>query len=289
VADSLNETAGPEIRPAGPAPAPAPAQPSRARVLFRGRFAIAYLALALVLGAAAGLLVVFVANDGTETASTGQASRWSEWRPSFSGTLAVREIARQIAPLYRLPNGQQLVGAVAGPMQLRTANGPIPVSVLAIASGQAGVPEQRVEIEFPSAGVFFQLCGAGGGCLIPGDASAERGLLVRREALELSLYTFHYLPEADHVLTFLPPPPGVQPSDPEFRRVVYLNRGHLAPLLRVPLRSALPPGTTTLKPGDLSPEQGRVVDTFTAPQIFQYDFQQLPDQSALVQLSPIEP
>jgi hypothetical protein len=173
-------------------------------------------------------------------------------------------------------------------MQLRTVNGPIPVSVLAIASGLAGVPTQRVSIEFPEAGVFFQLCGAGGGCLIPGNASAERGLLVRREALELSLYAFHYT-EADHVLTFLPPPPGVQPTDPEFRRAVYLHRNHVAPLLRVPLTSALPPGTTTLRPGDLAPQQGTVIDKFTTSQVFHWEFQQLPDQSALVQLSPIEP
>ena len=31
--------------------------------------------------------------------------------------------------------------------------------------------------------------------------------LVRREALELALYTFRYLPDADMVVTLLPPPP----------------------------------------------------------------------------------
>lgn len=289
MADSLNETAGPEIRPAAPTPAPAPAQPSRARVLFRGRFAIAYLALALVLGAAAGLLVVFVANDGTETASDGRASSWSDWRPSASGTLAVREIAREIAPRYRLGNGQQLVGVVAGPMLLPSANGPLPVTALLISSGSAGVAGERVNIAFPEAGVFYQLCGASGGCLIPGNATAERGLLVRREALELALYTFQYLPEADHVLAFLPPPPGVQQTDPRFQRAVYLPREHVSPLLRVPLTSALPPGTVTIKPGDLTPQQGTVIDQFTAQQVFHYDFRQLPDQSVLVALSPLEP
>jgi hypothetical protein len=243
----------------------------------------------VVLGAAVGLLVVFVANNGTDSATQAETSRWSEWRPSAGGTLAVREIASKLQPRYRLPNGQQLVSVIAGPMLLRSADRLVPVSAFLITSGHAGVPAEEVRIEFPGAGVFYQFCGAGPGCSIPGKGDTTRGLLLSREALELALYTFHYLPQADHVLVFLPPLPGVPPTDPEYQRVIHLPRQHLAPLLRVPLSSALPPGTATLEPGDLTPQQGKLINDFTELQIYHWDFQPIPDQSAAVQLSPLEP
>jgi hypothetical protein len=290
VAESLNETAGPEVRPAEhtPAPVPAPAKPSRARDLFRNRFALAYLGLAAVLGAAVGLLVVLVSNN-TGAVSQARTAKWSDWQPTEGGTVAVRQIASEIGPRYRLPNGQQLVGVVAGPMLLQSADRLIRVSAFLIASGRAGVPAEEVRVEFPGAGVFYQFCGAGPNCVIPGAPDGARGLLLSREALELALYTFHYLPQADHVLAFLPPPPGVPRTDPQFQRVLYLPRTYLAPLLRVPLTSALPPGTVTLKPSDLSPQQLTMINDFTENQVYHWEFQPIPDQSAVVQLSPLEP
>ena len=59
----------------------------------------------------------------------------------------------------------------------------------------------------PSNGVFYQLCGTGPSCSIPGKASIQRGLLVRREALELALYTFRYIEGASQVVVTFPPPP----------------------------------------------------------------------------------
>jgi hypothetical protein len=60
----------------------------------------------------------------------------------------------------------------------------------------------------PDNGVFYELCGGGPHCSITGGkASLERGLLVRREALELALYTFHYIGGTSQVLVTFPPPP----------------------------------------------------------------------------------
>ena len=52
------------------------------------------------------------------------------------------------------------------------------------------------------------LCGYGQNCSIAsGQPSVERHTLLRREAVELALYTFKFLPNIDSVSVFLPPRP----------------------------------------------------------------------------------
>lgn len=252
----------------------------------RHRFGIAYLILAAVVGAAVGLAVVLGTRDDSHKKAGGGVA-WSAWRPVSTGTLGVREIARYIAPKYRLSSGAQLVGVVAGPMVVPTEQGLLPVSAILIKSGKAGVAGERIDVDFPQAGVFYQMLGTGDQGAIPGTATAQRGQLVRREALELALYTFRYLPEADNVLVFLPPPQGVAQQDPNFHRLVFLPRPALSSELSLPLKASLPPGTTTMTPERLSAGQARIVDDVTAPRTFHYEFQQAADQSVFVVLSPL--
>ena len=57
-------------------------------------------------------------------------------------------------------------------------------------------------------GVLYRLDGLGpNGSILGGKASAARLKLVHREALELALYTFRYLPDVKQVVTLLPSPP----------------------------------------------------------------------------------
>ena len=52
----------------------------------------------------------------------------------------------------------------------------------------------------------FNLCGLGSNCAIAGGTpSTDRLLLLRREALELALYTFRYVHNVDNVVSILPP------------------------------------------------------------------------------------
>jgi hypothetical protein len=54
--------------------------------------------------------------------------------------------------------------------------------------------------------VAYNVCGLGGkNCALGGTPSAARLLLLRREALELALYTFQYISGTDNVLVVLPP------------------------------------------------------------------------------------
>lgn len=264
---------------------PAPlARPKPAPIVSRRRFGIAYLALAGIVGAAIGLVVVFATGNDS---SRKTADTWSAWRPASTGTLGVREIARHISGRYHLESGALFTSVIAGPMQIESSQGPVPVSALLIRSGSAGVREERINIAFPEAGVFYQLVGAGANRSIPGTATLVRGQLARREALELALYTFHYLPQADYVLAFLPPPAGIPQTSPLFNRAVFLPRTALESQLRIPLAESLPPAETTLTPSKLTTREGNEIETLTAGRVFHYDFQQAADQSVLVVLSPV--
>lgn len=283
MADPVNESAS--LAPQ-PEQTPAPlARPRPDAQVPRHRFGIAYLALAVLVGTAGGLSVVLATNGGDNKEVV---EPWSAWQPATTGTLGVREIARHVGVRYQLNNGQQLVSVVAGPMQIPLAQGPVPVSALLIGSGKAGSVQQRVEVEFPQAGVFFQLCGRTANCQIPGASTIRRGQLLFREVLELALYTYHYLPQADNIVTFLPPKPGVQQSDPRYRRAIYLPRQALVTALAAPLDRTLPPGKAPLSPRSLSAREGNAINGFVAGRLFHYDFQQAADNSVLVYLSPIE-
>ena len=60
---------------------------------------------------------------------------------------------------------------------------------------------------------MYNLCGVGQKCSIAeGQPSEERARLLRREALELALYTFKYVDDVDSVITLLPVNLG-DPSD----------------------------------------------------------------------------
>jgi len=265
---------------------PAPlARPKTEPSVSRRKFAIAYLMLAAVVGVAVGLVIVFT--TGNDKDSSTKAAPWSSWAPQATGTLGVREIARHVSGRYHLQSGALLTSVVAGPMEIESSQGPIPVSAILVRSGTAGVPQERIDVVFPQSGVFYQMVGAGANRSIPGQPTVVRGQLVLREALELALDTFRYLPQSDYVLAFMPPPAGVTQDSPLFNRVVFLPRSALTPELRTTLERALPPGEVSMTPKSLTPAQVNKIEMLTAGRVFHYDFQQAADQSVLVVLSPV--
>ena len=69
------------------------------------------------------------------------------------------------------------------------------------------------------------MCGLGGACAIKGKASTTRFMLVRREALELALYTFKYDGDVDSVVV-LPPTKTDDTVALLFRREHMRTRSH---------------------------------------------------------------
>ena len=109
------------------------------------------------------------------------------------------QIADHVGPEYRLGDGDQLVAVQAGPLEVAD----LPLSV-ALRSSATGGNIQLLD----GKGVMYTLNGLGPrGSIARGTPSEERHLLLRREALELALYTFRYRSDVDMVVALLPPPP----------------------------------------------------------------------------------
>ena len=123
-----------------------------------------------------------------------------------SGSTGIDEIAQYVAPYYRQTSAQQL--NVITPIQLSqtTAAGTTTGSGLTIAINK------NTSSKDPSLGllngrtVAYNVCGLGAkDCALAGTASTNRMLLLRREGLELALYTFEYISGSQNVGIVLPP------------------------------------------------------------------------------------
>lgn len=280
------EYPGPErpAPPASPAPVPQPVSEAEAppppppvapvtRHLARFRIVLGGL-IGVAIGAI-GATLVLVAGQGPGRSN----DRWSAWKPSSTSlTDGAQQIADHVAPTYRQPGGDQLVGVTGGPLKVQAAPDPLPARIAVADTGA-----QKIGIVRGKA-ALYTLCGLGPRCAINrGKPSVQRFLLLRREALELALYSFHYLDGVDNVVALMPPAPGQKPQN-----AVFFQRGEFKKVLDRPLPAILPsppPSLTTLA---ASP-QGRVISTVTAPSVYCYSFQQAQDLSAFLVLQRPDP
>ncbi len=250
---------------------------------YRRRFAFVYLALALIAGIGLGALIVLASRP-----DAGPPTAWSAWTPNGSETAKVRQIADHVARNYRNPAGEQLVAALAGPPTVTAGGGeqstsPIPIRAIAVrpdtSTGQA--EEDDIEIFDASKSMQFVLCGLGQNCAIEGQPSQARHSLLRREALELALYTFKYNDGVDYVTVFLPPPPGGESP----ATAVFLRRGDVKGELSKPLRRTIAPGAPPL--GEIPAGELQALNRITLPRLYQFEYTQAQDLSAVLVLDPV--
>ena len=220
--------------------------------------------MAVGLAAVAGL-VLFILVPGNRGGSDSGVKNWSTWAPSTDGQAGAQQIAEHVGVQYKLPNGRQIVNV--GVTGLEIQGVPLAVAVRKDAS-QGGA----IKI-FNDAGVIYHLCGLGQSCAIDsGKPSTERGLLLRREALELALYTFRYLGDVHQVLVFMPPPKGKTPT-----QALFFREGDVARELDRPLTASLSPRVPTVASMTGSPDAG-LVQQITSPKTF--DFSLTGDQTS---------
>jgi hypothetical protein len=232
------------------------------------RFKLAYAALAVVLGAGVGTLIVLVGRGDEH-----QSSNWSGWQPDGSDTQKTREIAEHVGRQYRLPSGHQIVAVIPGPPKV----GDIPIEHVAIANSDA--PED-ITLFGTDNSVVYQMCGLGRNCGIEeGTPSIERGYLLHREALELSLYSFKYA-GADQVITLLPGRPEARPT-----YALFLRKDDFRQALDQPLSRTLRP-TRTIEPNGVSPRESGLIRQIDLRHFYRYSFQQAPDGSGVLVLAP---
>ena len=262
-------------------PAKQETRAERARsVAYRNRFALFHVFLAFVAGAAIGALILLLSRGGPEPAPA-----WSSWSPTGSRERREAQIADRVSSAYRLPKGPQLTAVTySGPPTVTGPDGStFQVRAIAVRPDTSRGRAEADDIETLDAGstVMYTLCGLGDACSIAeGKPSVARHQLLRREALELALYSFAYLDGVDSVLVLLPPRPDGQTAT-----AVFLERSDLRAALAQPLASTLPAPTTPTV-GTISAAERRVIDEATTSRLYSYSYLQAQDGSPVLVLAP---
>ncbi len=268
-----------DLTPTNAEPTPTPASPAaHPRISLVGahrpRFLMVYAVLVGVLGLAIALMVIYAGRAITP------APKWSAWHPSGGGLGAAKQIADDVGKSYRLPNGDQLVDVIAkAPSVSPASNESIPIHYVAV-RGTGGKGDQ-IAVVSSSNSVMYQLCGLGSGCSIAsGKPSVARGTLVRREILELALYTFKYVGGVNSVVALMPPPAGTQPQ-----YVVYLQKSDVSDELNQPLAKTL--GSKVPLPSAIPAREVHVIDSVTEPRVYKFGFSQAQTGDAILVLTPL--
>jgi hypothetical protein len=280
-------------------------RPARVVSPHAGKFRLAT-GFLLGLGLAALIIAAALASQPNSSARTG---RWSAWAPNESGKLGATEIAEHVAPYYRLTSAAQLdvvtLINLANPNTAQTSTTPSSGLTVAVNTGSSGSSSSLSLLGGST--IAYNLCGTGGhDCQLPGTPSAGRMLLLRREALELALYTFKYISGTDNVICVLPPGrtqvtstlspklPSAKASSsnstPVTVAVVFL-RQELQPWLQQPLSSTLgtiPPPVSELPLWQKTQEAG-LVDQITAHGLFSEQIESQQTGGNLLVLNQLPP
>ena len=259
----------------------APTRRDRARKSsYRLRFGILYVGLAAIVGAGVGTFVVLASRPAPP-----EAAAWSSWEPSGSKLARVRQIADRIPKAYKQPNGEQLTVSQASQLAVPNpgASGDTPVASIFVRpdATRGGAEESDIDTYSGADAVAYGLCGLGAGahCALNLGASGERLMLLSRQALELSLYTFKYVSDVNSVVVFLPPSPEGQSNGS-----VFFRRGDVADELRRPISHLLPARTPRIEAlSDI--EQGNIA-RLTRPRMYTFEFNAAGDGKPILILTP---
>jgi len=270
-------TDGPDSPEIAPAPSPLPTRAAfgvAENKRFENRFMIVYSVLGLVLVGATAGLIIYASKPGPPSAQV-----WSAWKPAAGTTkIMTQEIADHVSSEYRLSaGGGQLVTVV--PSVPTVTSGTEKIAIKAIAIRKTATSNNGIQILGSTGSEMYTLCGLGAGCSIAtGTPSTNRGRLVRREALEVALYTFKFVPSVDSVIAFMPPAPGATAAP-----VVFLQKGNMTQALDLPLHTTLPLSTPPL-PTSADSAESATIDQLTPT--FDYSLTALPTGGAAIVLDP---
>jgi hypothetical protein len=260
------------------------------------------LALSILAGVAAAAIVIAILVASGHTSHQKTSGRaWSAWQPSVGGGSGAQEIADYLAPFYRMNIAQQLDVITPVALTSSTSAGTTTGKGLTIAVNSTGASSSSSSLSLLNGQTAaYNICGLGAkNCQLAGTASANRLLLLRREALEIALYTFKYVGGTQNVLVVLPPghtaaaavkPPLKANVTPVTVAVLFV-RAELAPILAVPLNESLqpdPPDVAQLPAWSKSDEAG-LVDQVTARGLFSEQVESQQEGGNLLVLTPLTP
>jgi hypothetical protein len=258
-----------DVKPHG-----AEASPAAGASSYRRHFGFVYFALAVVLGAAGATVVYALVRPGYEPPPA-----WSDWKPTGDLATRVSSIQTYVSQHYRFTDGRPLVNIRGAPLQ--TSDGQPVAAYLVRTSTPVG--EQDVVINAGD-GLSFSLFGNGkNGAITFGKPSEERGRIVRREALELALYTLKYAHEVGSVVVFLPP----LPTKPDRQEALLFRRASLRDQLEAPLAETLSQGSFNTVTGSANGGERQLLDSLTLPRLYSFTFRQDPSGAQLLVLTPL--
>jgi hypothetical protein len=247
----------------------------------RRRFRLAYLLLALVVGGAVAVFVVLETDSSTNTAGGSQAEEaWGAFQPAGLTQDRIQQIALHVSAAYRTPSDHQLVSVSASIPPVYQNDLKITQYILSYNDG-GQTNYQAVPISGNN--VLYELCGLGPRCSIDsGKATPERLRLLRREALELALYTFHYT-GVGSVVTFLPPKKGEQPQWVFlFLRTQFEAQGILSKPLSAILSEPTPPPAAAIPATEAA-----TIDGITEPDLYRFHYTSDQQGGVLLVFDPI--
>ena len=255
---------------------------------------------AALIGLAIGALVIAIVLALDTTRST-PGPAWSQWSPPDRGIAGEREIAATVSPFYRAAPAVQLAVVTVH-------------NVTATSASSSSASGTQIALKDPATGslstlggttAVYNLCGLGTSCAIASGTPTLAGeLLLRREALELALYTFRYIHGVDSVVAILPPGPAtamatLTPSPPvpghattsskTTEMAIVLQRGALGRELGQPLRATLPEQLPPTVTQISSAPEAELVSVLTGQTLFKQRTVQAQDGSQVLVLDPLPP
>jgi hypothetical protein len=232
------------------------------------RFVLANLVVVAGFLAVLGLFAYLVQN--------GTSNRWSSYKPQGSDVFVkAQATADHVSPNYKY-NGQPIAVVQAQPLLYQDA------TVDGI--GITRLPFRKVGStikQFEPAGstIAYVMCGTADKCGLSQVGSQETVPLLRREALELALYTFKYSKGVDSIVSLLPP-------EGQTNGAVYFKRSSLADELSKPLEDTLPQHRVLSYGGMSEVERARVL-RLTADHLYNSRFVQGPNGRTLLVLRSV--
>jgi hypothetical protein len=249
------------------------------------------IAAAAIIGAVA--LIIHDSNRRSSHATVASSKGWSAWSPTSSGSDGVTEIADFVAPYYRLDAASQLDAITPISVSQSTAAGTTTGKGMTVVVNAASSSAKAESLELLTGKtVAYNICGLGAkDCELPGTATINRMLLLRREALELALYTFKYT-NAANVIAVLPPGHSVTVNGTLGSKVTVatlFQRSELQPFLKTPLKKTLSDYPLDISELGLwsKTTEAELVQEVTADGLFSSQLEAQQEGGTLLVLSPL--
>jgi hypothetical protein len=209
--------------------------------------------------------------------SRGTSTGWSSYRPKGGDVFAkAQNMADHVAPAYKY-NGEPIAVVQAQPLLYQDAvvDG---IAFTRTPFRKIGSPFKQFE---PSGStVAYVFCGTAPKCGLPSAGAEQTVPMLRRETLELALYTFKYSPSVQSIVGLLPPAGNTNYA-------IYLRRKNFAKELSKPLDATLPQHKVLSYP-QLSPVERATVDRLTQRNTYQSQFSQGANGRTLLVLQSVQ-